>query len=196
MNWKEHLKNVKLKIARCIGVLYRVKHKLNIDALISIYYALIYSHLNYCIQVWGTADRTYLKQLLVMQNKFLRLITNSHNRTTAMPLFFRFKLLNVFDIFKLNMSKFVWSVINNMKEFSKGLFNNYFRRNTQIHQHNTRFKQDLHANKFRTNIGKKSTKHQGQIIWNSLPGGIRNALSIAQLKCNLKTYLINEYQKD
>ena len=80
-------------------VLYRVKHKLNIDALISIYYALIYSHLNYCIQVWGTADRTYLKQLLVMQNKFLRLITYSHNRTTALPLFIRFKLLNVFDIF-------------------------------------------------------------------------------------------------
>ena len=186
LTWREHIKHIKIKIARCIGIMFRVRHKLNMNGKLSVYFALVQSHLLYCVSVWGTADKTYLNELKIMQNKYLRLITYKNKTSSTLPEYLRFKILNIFDLYKSNICKFVWSTLNSPKEFPSNIFTNLYKRNLQIHHYGTRYRNDLHANKYRTNIGKKSISHQGQIIWNAMPAKVRNAFSIHQVKRELK----------
>ncbi len=41
----------------------------------NVYYSLIYSHIIYAIEAWGSAFKTELEKLLVLQKKAMRLMT-------------------------------------------------------------------------------------------------------------------------
>ena len=45
----------------------------------NIYYSLLYSHLVYAIQVWGSACSSEINKILVLQKRAIRIIT--HNNT-------------------------------------------------------------------------------------------------------------------
>ena len=81
-----------------------------------------------------------------MQNKYLRLITYNNQRTSVRPLLTQFKLLNIDDLYKINVCKIVWCAINTPKGFPTDVFCNVFKRKAQIHHHNTRYRNDLHSN--------------------------------------------------
>ena len=77
------------------------------------YYSLVYPHLIYGIEVWGSADETHLNRLLILQKKIVRLISFSDKKQPdysflpSNPLFFRLEIHKIQDIFKLNISKFL-----------------------------------------------------------------------------------------
>ena len=83
-----------------------------------LYYALIYPHLNYAIEVWGSADSTHLNKLLILQKRIVRMICLSDRRRddfsfpTANPLFQQLGFLKVHDIFILRLSKSVFNCLN------------------------------------------------------------------------------------
>ena len=53
LNWTRHVKTVQSKMARYIGILYKIKKYLPLQARLQIYHSLIQSHVNYCSLVWG-----------------------------------------------------------------------------------------------------------------------------------------------
>ena len=55
--------------------MYKLRYYLKQKMLVNIYYSLIYSHLNYAVQVWGSACKTELNKLLLLQKKAVRMIT-------------------------------------------------------------------------------------------------------------------------
>ena len=40
-----------------------------------LYYRLVYPHLNYATEVWGSADSTYLDRILILQKRIVRMLT-------------------------------------------------------------------------------------------------------------------------
>ena len=184
LDWAEHINKVKLKISRILGILYKIRHKLNKSSLLSVYYALIQSRLTYCLKLWGSADKTKINPLQVIQNRFVRLLHNKHKQTHAPPLFKQSKILNVSDLYKLDVIKFVWCCINRPSNFPKLLFNDDFKFNTDVHTHFTRQRTDIHPPKIRTNFGKRSLNNQGRICWNDLSAKIKSSKSISNLKTN------------
>jgi len=42
-----------------------------------IYFALIHSHLNYGVEIYGDCCRTYMNKLMVLNNKILRILQNA-----------------------------------------------------------------------------------------------------------------------
>ena len=40
-----------------------------------LYYSLVYPHLNYVTEVWGSADPTYLDRILILQKRIVRMLT-------------------------------------------------------------------------------------------------------------------------
>ena len=193
MSWKEHIQHVKQKVSQAIGILYKVRNQLNLNALLTIYYSLIYSHLNYCILIWGSAGKTLIEPLLKLQKQFLRLVTYSDRNTHSNPLFLRLKLLKITDIYKLQVILFVSNCLKRPKEFPKNLFTNYFIANSQTHTLNTRNKYELRAFKHKSSLGKKSVQRQGQTNWNELPLKLRLTNSIEKLKSDLKEFYIKRY---
>lgn len=51
LNWKEHVAFIHSKISRASEILHKALHLLTREALITLYYALMYPHLHYCIVI-------------------------------------------------------------------------------------------------------------------------------------------------
>ena len=73
LNWKHHILCVERKISSVIGVMYKIKDKLNQSAALLIYDALIQSHLSYCNIVWGSTYVTSLVNICSLQKRAQRL---------------------------------------------------------------------------------------------------------------------------
>ena len=97
-----------------IGVLYKLRHHVTTKILIDVYYGIIYPFLLYGITIWDSSSKTLLAPLLILQKIFVRLATYNDTYpvipgllTHTSPLFQKLKLLNIFDIYKLQLGKLV-----------------------------------------------------------------------------------------
>ena len=72
LNWARHVKTVQSKMARYVGIMYKIKKYLPLEARLQIYHSLIQSHVNYCSLVWGFSSKSIIETLFVKQKKGLR----------------------------------------------------------------------------------------------------------------------------
>ena len=77
--WKDHILTISKKISRGIGIMYRLRPYVSLDVLKSLYYSLIYSHIAYAIEVWGSADKSKLYPILTLQKKVVRMMVFKDN---------------------------------------------------------------------------------------------------------------------
>ena len=174
------------------------------DILKTLYYALIYPHISYAIEVWGSADTTHMDKILVLQKRIVRMITLSDQRQddfafpTANPLFLQLGILKVKDIFILQLAKFVFKCLNRSNPV---IFHPWFTSTYDIHHHNTRSKYVCIGNNVQTRTlfipcsrttyyGLKRTKVLGAKIWNGLPMNLRtDDLTFSIFSKEIKKYL-------
>ena len=69
LNWSAHIKTLKSKMSRYIGILCKIKKLLPIQAKMQIFRNLIQSHLNYCSIVWGFTAKSNIESLFRIQKK-------------------------------------------------------------------------------------------------------------------------------
>ena len=134
LKWKYHIDFISLKIRKTIGILARLRHFVLTETLPMIYRSLIMPYLSYGICVWGSAAKSYISKLLVLQK--LRLIYFAPTDAHAIPLFIQSKISPV------NMFYFD-TVANRMHDIWKGLapspIRALFTRSHKIHRYNTRY---------------------------------------------------------
>ena len=63
ISWIDYVRTVENKIAKNIGLLYRVSQFLNGDSLKTVYFSYIHSYLNYANISWVSTNATKLKSL-------------------------------------------------------------------------------------------------------------------------------------
>ena len=69
-SWKKQIEQVKSKVSKGIGIIYRKKSKLDENSIWMIYSARILPNLPcYCAEVWGNTYPFRLNKLSVLQNK-------------------------------------------------------------------------------------------------------------------------------
>ena len=119
LTFKDHINELNKKISRAIGILYRLRQYVTTKLLCTVYYAIIYLFLLYGTTVWGNASRSLLEPIYIMQKKIVPMVTfNDINATLpgplphTPPLFHQLKVLTIYDIFKLQVGKFVYESIN------------------------------------------------------------------------------------
>ena len=208
INWKHHVLSISKKVSRCIGIMCKLRQFVNSNMLKNIYYSLLYPHLVYAIQVWGSACANEMNKILVLQKRALRIIT--YNDALPLvpgpllptdPLFYKMDILKVNDIFKLQVAKFI---IDCLQLTSPIIFHNWFTLNYTVHNHNTRstfFDIDnaLNSNNLfiyntrTTHYGFKLLKVSGPKIWNLIPNQMRKCQSWNSFKRYFIKYLIAQY---
>ena len=72
LSWSKHIAEVKAKMCRYIGVMYKIKHLLPVKARIQIFHSFVQSHLNYCSLVWGFVAKSHIDSLFTVQKKAMR----------------------------------------------------------------------------------------------------------------------------
>ena len=197
--------------------MYRIRKYINTNILKSIYYSLIYSHIVYAIQVWGSASKTELKKILTLQKKAVRMMGYKDQYpqlpgplNPSNPIFLEVGILKVHDVFKLQVIKFIYDCLSSN---TPSIFWKWFTLNYLVHNYNTKANTNVNiVDKFKfevesvldTNIlhtqpsnlatyGAKMLKVAGPLLWNSLPEDIRNAKTVFTLKSKLKKFFIEQY---
>ena len=72
LNFKSHIDKIQSKIAKGIGILFKLNKLLPQNALSTLYYALAHPHLTYGILIWGSTYKSHLQVLQLSQNKTMR----------------------------------------------------------------------------------------------------------------------------
>ena len=108
LTWTIHTDKVALKIQCNSHMLLRTKRQLSLHAKKILYFAQIYSHINYSISVWGPMTKSsQISKILSIQNKCLKCVQSNHS-----------EFLSVGKIIDLEILKFGWKVMNHALPFS------------------------------------------------------------------------------
>ena len=214
LTWKAHIEHVSKKVSRAIGILYKIRPYINTNILKTLYYSLVYSHFNYAVEAWGSADLTHLNTLHLQQKRIIRLINFSDQRLddfsfqTVDPLYFRLKFLKIYDIFRLRLLLFIfkslskvtpcnfhdWFLINDTRE-TRAKFLNLDKKHLEKDIKNKIKTRTLIIPKSRlVHYGDKLTKVLGANIWNDLPPNMRvEELSFSKFRSMIIEYLFDQY---
>ena len=104
LNWRQHVMVVKAKMSRYVGVLFKLKGILPIQARRNIFHSFVQSHINYCSLVWGLGPKGHIEPLFSEQKKAMRALMPGHEinyykngRTPChtKPAFAEYKILTV-----------------------------------------------------------------------------------------------------
>ena len=97
--------------------MYKLRPFLPLNVMKNVYYSLIYSHIIYAIEVWGSAFKAELNKIFVLQKRVMRLLTFNDvypsipgPLSPTAPIFAKLNALKVDDIYNHQVSKFVLSV--------------------------------------------------------------------------------------
>ena len=117
LTWKPRIEKMCKTISRSIGI---IRPFVNIKILKTLYYSLVYPHLIYAIEVWGSADSTHMNHIMILQKRIVRMMKQLDKRQSnfafppADPLFLSLGFLKVHDLFKLKIATFIYKSLNRL----------------------------------------------------------------------------------
>ena len=194
LSWEYHIRQCKSKVSKGIGILLKARKVLNSNSLLTLYNSLIYPHLIYCIEVWGTAADIHINSLFKLQKKAIRIIKSAPYRAQTLPLFTEMKLLPLHKIYDYCLLLFMFKFV---KGLLPDIFNEMFIRNNNVSVQNTRQSNYLRTPSCRTAMIQKTVRYKGVIGWNSIVKKLDNFCSLHSFKRRLKHYLLqNLLQND
>ena len=147
---------------------------------VTYYNSFVLPYLNYNILHWGGTNDVHLKPLITIQKRIIRTIADAEFLAHTSPLFKKFKLLNLTDLYKFQ------AVVDTHLKIQKGFYK--IEHNVEIRNCNmakpkshmlTRTRQSITVN--------------GPNMWISLPDEIRSITSIISFKKNLKAHYLSKY---
>ena len=175
-----HINNTCNKIAKSIGIIYKMKNLVPKSVLKQMYYSLIYPYINYCICIYGGTYNTHMNRIFLLQKRIVRIINNAPFLAHTDALFYESIILKVSDIYKLNMGMYMF------EHLTPGMF-------ARNHPYDTRHRSDLLPNRSHLTICQNSISIIGPQIWNSIPDDIKYSTSKSSFKRNYKKLLLSSY---
>jgi len=183
--WKSHINEIKVKLSKVSGMLYKVRDYMNLDNLKQLYLSLAYPHILYCSAVWSGASKTSLHSLELAQKRLIRIMSYKAYNDHTSQIFKELSLLKLKDIFFLQTSLFVYKSVNCLIPSENDF-------HVIRHSFNTRgVHETLRLPQCRTCHAQQSLIYRGSKIRNSIDESIRRIPSINSFKLALKnTYVV------
>lgn len=185
LSWRKHVEIIRNSISPLIGILFKIRHYISLNYLKNIYYALIYSKIQYLISIWGTANSIVLKPLKKLQNKVIKCIHKLPHLEPTINLYRPNKYLDINNLYNVKICIFIHSLILKYK-----ISNITFKIVNDLHTHNTRQTNFLQTIKISSNFGKRSLLYNGIILYNNIPQQIKTIKKIPLFKFNMKKYFL------
>ena len=167
-----HISDLATHLAKYIGMCYRIRTYLKIDAMITLFYSFIYSKLQYGILTWGSAKKNELGALSTSLNKMIKTITFAKKFSHVSPIFKAPNFLKIGDNYQLELGKFMCQTFNDKippktdKDFIKL---------SSVHKHYTRHTiNKFHLSRVNTCYGHKILSFAGVKLWSKLDPCLRS----------------------
>ena len=105
---KYHLTEMSTKIAKSIGLLYKLNRFLPETILKTLYPLLIHPYLSYGIEAWHGTYKNNTSKIFVLQKKAIREINNLAYNEHTNAYFKCTKILKLSDSYKLQVSNYIF----------------------------------------------------------------------------------------
>ena len=153
LSWNTHVKNVKNKLSKGAGIMYKAKSLVNDSTLMTIYYSFVYPYLYYGIIAWGNTYDYLLDSINTVHKRIIRIMASARKYAHTDPFFKEFKLLRLQQIYILNCAVFMF------KRYYKNLpecFDEMYLLNRDVHTYDTRQVHLFHSPKWKLDIMRRS----------------------------------------
>ena len=107
LNFKSHIEHLVNKILRSISILSKLHFLFNSSTLLLLYYSFVHSHLLFGIHLWGSTSQSLLSKLQKLQNKAIRIITNTKTKSHIIPQFYKLRILKIQDFYTYEIAKLI-----------------------------------------------------------------------------------------
>jgi hypothetical protein len=118
LTWKHHINTIKNKVYQSLQAINTTKKCLPPRIKVLLYNTLIRSHLEYCITNWGGAQEYIIKPLEILQKKAVRVVNDSQLRAHSDPIFARYGILKLKDLYTLNCAKVAFDTVSKTSPIS------------------------------------------------------------------------------
>ena len=135
--------------------------------------------------MWGN---TYASRLL--QKRAIRVIHKADYLEHTSSLFRKYKMLKLIDIIMLNTCILMYKA--NKGSLPKHIQSSFVK-NKEVHEHNTRRKNDFYYRQTSTKMRKMSVNQKGIELWNGLPNSTKNCVTMFKFKAYLKLHMLSKY---
>lgn len=192
LTWKPHILYLKSKLSKALGLLFKARWYLNKHSLLLLLHSLFITHLEYGILCWGRCGKPAMDPLIILMNKAIRCINFCHFRESNVArLFNKDKILQVKDMFELEIAKFMFKYVNQLLPIN---FERYFISLDSCHNHDTR----ASANNYfkprkNNNKGLNTLSFIGPTYWFKIPDTIKNSSSLYLFTSKLKSFTLQQY---
>ena len=126
---------------------------------------------------------------MIVQKRFIRLMTFSDYLAHSRPLFFRLYILPIYELYKYNLAVYMFRIINILIPL---LTHRQFIFNSSIHHHDTRSKSKIHTRYCRTAMRQNTFAFQEPRLWSELPSYLTTATSLPIFKKNCQNIFVNK----
>ena len=118
LSWKEQEGHSTTRLSRAKGMLCKIRHFVNQDTLLMIYYGIFSSILTYGSQIWGQYKRI-VDKLQIIQNKAIRIMNFKPSRYPSNSLYKESRILKISDF--ITLQNFLFAHDNLNKKLPKSL---------------------------------------------------------------------------
>lgn len=187
LNFGAHITNIKQKVSRGLGVLFKAKRYVHECTLLTLYYAFIYPYYTYCITIWGNTYSTYLDSLFKLQKRAVRIISGVKRFDSTGPLFSNLNLLTLKQLYMYSIQLFMFKYQN---DILPDIFSDFFVLNMNIHSHNTRQISQLRPPLAKSFQRQRSIRISGPLTHNCFCNQLSYQNTFPVYKSKLKKYII------
>jgi exonuclease III len=188
LKWDAHCAHLTSKLSSAAGMLWKLRRRLPLKVMKSIYQTLFETHLNYLSPIWTNASDTFIKPLQVIQNRALRNVFDLDRRTNRVQMYLNLveNCLPLRAIGFLNTATFIYNASRNSIRTNLSfcrITNTRSQRRPQV---------VLKESSSKSSHGKKSISAFGVKLFNSIPNDIKAVRHMHAFKWTLRCHLRNE----
>lgn len=174
------------------GVMFlsRVSGNLDKPSRIIVAQSIVLSIINYCIRIWSTTNSTIIYKVHKLQNFAAKVAMGGARKFDHVtPIILKLKWLKIIEKYKLDICTTVLKILH-------GYYPILYKRFLTVQEarnSTTRQQSCLFVPRIRTDTGARSLDVTGLKMWNTLPPGVTNAISVPTFKNRFTYHLISQF---
>ena len=188
LNFNDHIKYIKGKISRGVGILLKCRRLFHQKTLVTLYNSFLYPYLNFCTPVWGNTYDTYLEPLVILQKRAMRLIMGAERNSHTDPIFQKLKVLKLRQIYLYSVQQFVFKYHHGLLP---RIFDGFYSTNSSFHYYETRSQDLFRPPLFRTSVAARTIRATGVRSQTYFADKLNLNCSLISYKISLRNYLID-----
>ena len=187
LNFEEHVKYIKGKISRGLGIIRKCRRVFQQKTLVTIYNSFLLPYFNFCTPVWGNTHDSYLEPLILLQKRAVRLVIGAKRNAHTDPIFKKLKLLKLRQIYIYSVQQFVYKYHHGLLP---RIFDDFYSTNSSFHYHHTRSQNLYRPPLVRTSRAARTIRSVGVRTQTYFSTRLSMNCSLLTYKAALKRYII------